>query len=217
MQITAQLGASQSDMISPYSDEQAEHVEAANLPLEDDLLNYNNNGHGFANGLDFILKGRLPFGIDGWLSYGYINTKRKWLDYDEFTSSEFDITHQVSIIAKYFLSAMWQIGINYKHATGRPFTPVRSSSYNSDFDVYEPVYEITNSERYPDYKRLDFRLTHFNQIFGENNTIVYLEALNILNIKNIFGYSYTPDYSERKNISSYFGRRTIVLGMSVTI
>ena len=55
------------------------------------------NGNGFANGIDFIIKGRLPMGFEGWVSYGFINTKRKWLDYEKLTKSDFDITHNLTI------------------------------------------------------------------------------------------------------------------------
>ena len=32
------------------------HKKYSNLPLEDDMLNYTNDGNGFANGIDFIFK-----------------------------------------------------------------------------------------------------------------------------------------------------------------
>ena len=59
-----------------------------NLPLEDKLLNYNNNGKGFAEGVDMILKGKLPFGLSGWISYGLIHTKRKWMSDETLTNSD---------------------------------------------------------------------------------------------------------------------------------
>lgn len=155
--------------------------------------------------------------MHGWVSYGFINTKRKWMDYDSFSKSDFDITHQLSVIAKYNITSMWQVGINYKVASGRPYTPIAGSNYIDQFDIYEPIDGRTNSDRYQTYQRLDFRLTHFNQLFGTYNTIVYLEALNVLNIKNLFGYSYSRDYSSRRKVTSYFGRRTIVIGTSISI
>ncbi|MFH1195304.1 MAG: TonB-dependent receptor [bacterium] len=195
---------------------EAYHKTYDNLPLEDTQINYNNNGSGFANGFDVILKGDLPFAISGWISYGYINTKRKWMDYEEMTSSSYDITHNVAIILKYNLSAMWQIGINYKYATGRPFTPITGSDYKSELDIYEPVYGIDNSARYKNYERLDLRITHMNQMFGKYFTVFYVEALNILGIKNLFGYTYNKDYTEQTGIASYFGRRTVVFGMQIS-
>ena len=188
------------------------HKKYSDLPKENDVLNYDNSGNGFANGVDIILKGNLPLNITGWISYGYINTKRLWMDFDELTSSSFDITHNLTLVLKYNLSDSWQIGVNAKYATGRPYTPVASSIYRNDLNIYEPVYASTNSGRFPDYKRVDLRITYFNQLFGTIPVVAFMEGLNILNFQNIFGYAYSGNYSERKEIQSYFGRRMLVLG-----
>jgi len=203
------------------NDENSFRVEAYykdynNLPLENDLINYDNNGYGYATGLDLIFKGELPFNLTGWVSYGFINTKRKWNDYEDLTNSSFDITHNLSLILKYNFSAMWQVGVNLKYATGRPYTSVIGSVYHSNANIYEPVYGKTNSARYPDYKRLDLRLTHINRLFGNVFGVFYMEGINILDINNLFGYTYSSDYSNQQIIKSYFGRRTIVFGTTIS-
>ena len=193
------------------------HKEYSDLPLEDELLNYSNNGYGFAQGIDFMIKGNLFGIIEGWVSYGFINTKRKWMDFEELSSSSFDITHNLTVVAKYNITQFFQIGINYKYATGRPFTPVINSNYIPDLEIFEPVYGNDNSDRHPTYQRLDIRLTYLTQLFNNYFTVLYVEGLNILDINNVFGYSYNRDYSQRFRVDSYFGRRTIVFGFQVTI
>lgn len=188
-----------------------------NLPLENEVLNYDNSGDGEANGIDIIYKGALPLNISGWISYGYINTKRLWMDFDSYTSSTYDITHNFTLVARYSLSEKFQLGLTAKYATGRPYTPVVSSNYRSDYNVYEPIYAETNSSRFPGYKRVDLRLTYFDQLLEKYSFIFYVEGINILNFTNIFGYSYSTDYSEKKEIKSYFGRRMIVFGFTVGI
>lgn len=193
------------------------HKKYDNLPLEKPVINYDNSGYGFANGVDVIFKGSLPFDITGWISYGFINTKRLWMDYTELSNSSYDITHNFTIVAKYNLSTYLQLGLNAKYATGRPYTPVQSAIYHKEQSIFEPLYAGTNSDRFPDYKRVDLRLTYFGQFYNSFPLVAYVEALNILNIQNIFGYSYSPDYTERKTIKSYFGSRMIVIGFSMTI
>ena len=187
------------------------------LPLKNETLNYDNSGYGYANGIDCIFKGEFPFGIDGWISYGYIHTKRYWMDYDYLTSSSFDITHNIAVVAKYNVLEKHQIGLTAKYATGQPYTPVVSSIYRTNLNIYEPIYAATNSSRYPDYKRVDLRWTYFGQLFQQYSLIVYLEGLNILDFRNLFGYSYSQDYTERKEIESYFGRRMLVFGFTLTL
>ncbi len=187
-----------------------------NLPLEDSQINYSNDGYGYASGLDLIFKGKLPLGIRGWLSYGFIDTKRQWNDFENLSNSSFDITHNLSMVLKYNFTAMWQIGINFKYATGRPYTPINGSVFHTENNLYKPVYGVDNSARFPDYKRLDVRLTHLNQLFRDIFAIIYVEGLNILNINNLFGFTYNRDYSEKQRVRSYFGRRTIVVGTILT-
>lgn len=78
--------------------------------------------------------------------------------------------------------------------------------------IYEPIYGSTNSNRFPDYKRIDFRITYFNMIYKKYSFVCYMEGINIFNFKNIFGYSYSYDYSLKKEIASYFGKRMLIFG-----
>lgn len=188
-----------------------------NLPLENTVLNYDNNGYGFAKGIDFIFKSSNFFGIDGWFSYGIMDSKRKWMDFEDYTNSDYNISHNVSIVAKYSLSDSWQVGISCKFATGRPYTPVVNSIYHASQNVYEPVYGSKNSATYQPYKRVDLRVLYLFQLFGKYTGVLFLEGLNILNFRNLFGYSYSFDYTSKKEIESYFGRRMLVFGVNVNL
>jgi len=139
------------------------------------------------------------------------------MDFTNLASSTADITNNLTLVAKYNLSTKFQIGLNAKYATGRPYTPVASTIYHSDQNIYEPVYTATNSNRFPDYKRVDLRMTYFSQLFERYSVVAYIEGLNILNITNIFGYTYSPDYTQKQEIKSYFGSRMIVFGFSLSI
>ena len=187
------------------------------LPLQNPINNYNSDGYGFAEGVDMIYKGIFPFGITGWISYGYISTKRLWLDYGAFCNSSYDVTNNLSIIMKYNLTDHFQLGGSVKYATGRPYTPVVSSGYSDQLKIYVPEYAPTNSGRFPDYKRIDLRLTYFGNLTPNISAVIYMEGLNIFDYDNIFGYSYTPDYSRRTTIQSYFGQRMLVFGFEVGI
>ncbi len=190
--------------------------EYSQLPLKDATLHYTNNGYGFARGIDLVAKGKLSSNIDGWISYGYIFSKRKWMDALQLTASDYDITHNITLIATYSITPSWQIGTNIKYATGRPFTPVERAEYLSQEHIYRPIYATGNSARYPDYKRVDVRLTHITSYFTNNFTVFFVETLNILNIENMFGYNYSSNYSQRTPIKSYFGRRTVVFGVQMS-
>ncbi|MFZ6033900.1 MAG: TonB-dependent receptor [Melioribacter sp.] len=187
------------------------------LPAENDFANYDNSGYGFAKGIDLIYKGIFPYGITGWISYGYIDTKRKWIDFENLTRSSYDITHNLNLVMKFTLSDYFQLGFTCRYATGRPYTPVVGAVYKEKYDIYEPIYGADNSVRFPDYKRIDLRLTYYNMLFNKYYLVVYAEALNIFGFKNLFGYSYLFDYGQKKEIESYFGRRMLVFGFMLQI
>ncbi len=193
------------------------HKEYDRLPLEHPELNYDNGGYGYARGIDIMAKGRLLPRLEGWISYGFVDTKRKWLDYEEYAPSSYDVTHNLTLIATYRITDAFRTGVNFKYATGRPFTPVTGSVYREEYDVYEPVYGPKNSERYNNFRRLDLRFMYFRQLFGRYFTVFFLEAINVLDINNLFGYTFSRDYSEREEIQSYFGRRTVVFGVAVNL
>ena len=130
--------------------------------------------------------------------------------------SPYEITNGFTFIAKYNITEAWQVGLDFKYATGMPYTPVVASLYMPELKVYQPIDGPSFSQRYPDYRRIDLRLTHMARLFGKYFTVLYLEGLNILDIHNIFGYAYSPDYSTKTGVESFFGRRTVVVGMQLS-
>ncbi len=188
----------------------------ANLPDSNAVTNLDNSGYGFARGVDVILKGDLPFGLSGWISYGYIDTKRKWYQSEGMAPSPYDITNGLTVIAKYNITEAWQVGVDFKYATGMPYTPIVGSVYVPDLKVYEPVDGPSFSQRYPDYRRLDVRLTRIARLFNRYFTVFYVEGLNVLDIHNIFSYTYSRDYSQKTGVESFFGRRMVVVGMQLS-
>jgi len=47
--------------------------------------------------------------------------------HEEYSPSSYDITHNLTLIATYRLSDALRMGVNFKYATGSPFTPVVGS------------------------------------------------------------------------------------------
>jgi hypothetical protein len=106
--------------------------------------------------------------------------------------SPYDITSGVTLIARYDFTEAWQTGLDFKYATGMPHTPVAASVHIPELKVYQPIDGPSFSQRYPDYRRVDPRLTHMARLLGRYFSVFYLEGLNIPDIHNI-GYAYSPD------------------------
>jgi hypothetical protein len=191
------------------------------LVTTDSTTFYANQGHGYARGVDFFLQGTARW-LSGWISYGYMDSKRRELDDPSLVPSRYGVDHSVTLVGKYDLTSRWQLGAKYNFATGRRFTPVIGGTFDPARGIWHPVYGDHNSEHLPDYQRIDLRLTRLFSLpagAGLPQSSVcafYVEGINVLGIRNVLDYVYTPSYDRRFTTESYFSRRLLVAGCSLT-
>ena len=75
----------------------------------------------------------------------------------EWYASNFDRTHDVSVVVAYELNKKWSFGMNWVYSTGNAVTmPTGRFEY---MGMIIPVYSDRNGERMPAYHRLDFSAT----------------------------------------------------------
>ena len=198
--------------LKPYDD----------LVLEDTENMHLNAGKGMARGLDVFFKygGFLQTRVNGWLSYSYLTSNRTQLRYAqggpvfERGPSPFDISHNLTLVVKARLVGFWSAGFTFRHATGRPITPVTSASFVEDQGYYLPIQGPVGSERLPNFERLDTNLSYYLP-FGQNhNATFYLAVSNLLNRTNVLDYEYSTDYSQRTERRSNY-RRFLYFGVAV--
>lgn len=161
-----------------------------NLLLEDPKRNYTNDGYGHAYGADIFLKGSLPV-ISGWVSYSYLESKRKEFEYLSLVPTDYDINHNFTAVLKTFIRGKNSVSLTYRYTSGKPYTPALNE---------------WNSARLPSIQRLDLSWSYFTP-FGDGDFFGFYAAVsNVLDTQNIYGYIYSPDYSERMELKSTFGR-----------
>jgi len=170
------------------------------LLLDDSTYNYTNDGYGYAKGIDLFVKRTYKL-ASGWLSYSYLKSRRRWKEFPDLRPPYFDITHNLTLVAKYNPTPHLGLGMTYRYATGKPYTPAPGQY---------------NTKRVPDYEKLDISLSYLCSLFEGNITVLYLGVSNLLGRENIFGYRYSPDYSQREPVKSSF-RRSVYFGMSLNI
>ena len=138
-----------------------------------DLLDYKNNaqlllsehietellqGDGRAYGLEFQIE-KVKGDLTGWISYTLSRSELQvdGINNGDFYASNYDKTHDISVVAQYQLSDKWKFGGNFAFMTGRPIT------YPDSRYVYEgitvPNYTNRNGGRTPAYHRLDLSAT----------------------------------------------------------
>ena len=123
---------------------------------------YRNQGTGFAQGLELLLKYNPSERFLGWLSYAYSLSRRK----DNPDAPErlyiFDQTHVATLSMSYRPTPNWSLGLRWNYATGTPIAP-------SD--------EELAGLREPASHRLDLRFTRTFHI-RQHPLEVYLDVLN---------------------------------------
>ncbi len=190
--------------------------------VTDDSTSYvANGGHGFARGVDVLVKGSHRY-VDGWISYGYLDSKRMEGDDPRALPSAYGVRHSLTVVGEYRWSGDWMIGTKLAWSTGVPWTPVVGRTWDPDRRIWRPVYAENRSARMPDYNRLDVRLTRLFVLPAglglpaSAPCAAYVEGLNVLNVPNVLDYVYNSDYSRRYATDSYFSRRMLVVGFSLT-
>ena len=130
-------------------------------------------------------------------------------------SANYDITHSVSVVTSYNISDFFTIGASYKISTGKPYTPVNESFFDSTQNAFIPFYANYNSDRFPTYHRIDLNAQYIFSMFGKF-AIVFVAMNNILNNNNLYTYTYSFDYKTKIPVYSN-NSRMLYFGMGLQL
>jgi vitamin B12 transporter len=146
-----------------------------------------NAGSGYAQGLDVFWRDKKTIkGVDYWISYTYLDTKRKWLNYPKAVTPPFAATHTASLVFKKFFTKLnISSGFTYSYATGRPY--------------YNPTNPDFMSDRTMDYHSLGINAAYLRQIKG-CFAVLAVSVTNTLGSTQVFGYRYSADLERRTAI-----------------
>lgn len=186
----------------------------SDLIIDDPVKNYINSAEGYAQGYEFILEKKGSGTMNGWISYTYVESKRKIRErseaYDPYNDDnriigqwyypDFDQRHTISIVVNYKLSSKWSIYSGWDYHSGKPYTEVkdRVKVVNSEGTIkYLPVKGKYNAERYPSYQRLDLKIIYKFLLFKQQAES-YIQFVNLYNHQNVSEYYYSDNYANKK-------------------
>ncbi|WP_034043884.1 TonB-dependent receptor [Wocania ichthyoenteri] len=150
---------------------------------------YNNEGNGFAKGIDFFWRDSKSIkNFDYWLSYSFLDTKRDYRNYQAKAQPNFANTHNLSLVGKYWIND-WrsQVGFSYAFASGRTY-----------INPNEPGF-LNNKTKA--YNSLSINWAYLIS----PQKILYASVNNVLGFKNVNGYQ----YANTPNVNGDFERRTL--------
>ncbi|HEX5660532.1 MAG TPA: TonB family protein, partial [Polyangiales bacterium] len=139
-----------------------------------------NRGVGRIYGLEAM--GRLnPVGrLSGFFAYTLSRSERNDKDGTGYRLFDYDQTHILTASGNVRLGKGWTFGSTFRLGSGNPSTPVSSSLYQANLDVYLPSYGATNSDRDPLFHRLDLRIEK-RWAIGRGALTWYLDVQNVYN------------------------------------
>lgn len=138
---------------------------------------YVNSGGGHSQGIDVFYRDRMTFRtLEFWVSYSYVDSKRKYRYYPDMVTPSFAPTHSASFVAKKWVQSITtQFGLSTTFSTGRPYNNPNSTEFMDG--------------RAPFYHDISINCSHLRSIFGKS-AIIYASINNLLGRDNIYGYRY---------------------------
>ncbi len=158
---------------------------------------YNNSGNGYAQGIELFWRDKKTFkGLDYWISYSYLDTKRNFQYYPTQLQPSFATPHTISIVTKKFITSI-KTGFNftYTYATGRPYYFMYPNGNK---------YSIGDEGTTPSYNNLGFSLNYLPKLGkqkAKSFIVVVASITNALNSNQIYGYQYSYNGLKKQSIT----------------
>ncbi len=146
-------------------------------------------GNGYAKGIELFFRDKRTFkNFDYWVTYTYLDTKRKFLDYPYSLQPYFATPHTASIAIKRFFPGIgFNANLSYSIATGRPYYDIqitndgksiiadrgKTNMYNQMNLSFAYLFTMFKNWKNKDFSGIGFGI---NNVFGS---------------KQIFGYNYS--------------------------
>ena len=155
-----------------------------------DPADYNNNGYGYAKGIDIFWRDQKTIkNADYWISYSFIDSKRNYQDYPEVAIPYFVSKNNLSVVYKQWISKLsTQLGVTYRYASGRPYTDPNKTGFQNEF---------TGS-----YNDLSCNISYLTRLFNQY-TILHFSVSNLLGFNNVYGYHFNGAPDENGNYQAH--------------
>jgi hypothetical protein len=179
-----------------------------NPHIETELLNATGNNYG----IEILLK-KNQGNIDGWISYTYSRSFRKTnglyteeiINNNKIYPSSFDKPHDLNLMLTYHYNRRLRFSANFTYSTGRAVTLPEAIYYTDN--SWKVSYRDRNSERLPDYHRLDLSvsLDESLRLKKKWKGSWTFSVLNIYARKNAYSIFFKSEVPSKENNYRSFG------------
>jgi hypothetical protein len=151
------------------------------------ITGFNNFGSGYAKGLDVFWRDSqgIP-GLEYYVSYSYIDTKRNYIDYKAMVRPPFAPASTFNaVIKKFIMDFKAQISLAYSYSSGRPY-----------FNPNAPVFM---SDETKGNQNLSVGFSYLPSWFHQFS-VISVSLNNIPGFNQVYGYRYSYDGTRRESI-----------------
>ena len=146
-------------------------------------------GNGYARGFDLFYRERsLIKNADFWITYSYVDSKRRFGRFEDQVRPSFAPQHNFSAVMKYWIGDLKsQVGATFTWNSGMPYdSPNRAGEMESVS---------------PDYASLSLNWSYLYR----QNLIIHASVSNVNGRDNVFGYR----YAAKPNTNGFYDREPI--------
>ncbi len=165
-------------------------------------------GKGRAYGLEFLLQKNIGK-FQGWLAYTFSRSEELiagrtpneiGINNSEWFPSNFDKTHDISIIGNYSFNKKWKLNASFNFQTGVPAT-FASGAYNlASFDIKVPVFGERNANRLPNFHRFDIAVNYTPKPKNKKWQGEWVFSIyNLYNRKNANSITFERNFETNRN------------------
>lgn len=150
-----------------------------------------NDGDGYAKGVELFFRDKKTFkNFDYWITYTYLDTKRKFLNYPYPLRPDFTTPHTVSIaIKRFFQDINLSANMSYSLATGRPYYNIETNAEGKS-----AIYDQGTTYA---YNAMNLSFAYLFSLFkgwkNKDFSGIGFGVNNVFGTKQIFGYNYSYD------------------------
>lgn len=181
-----------------------DYIDGANLIANDAIEQVILPGEARAYGAELLIK-KNQGDFTGWFAYTLSRSEQRTpgrtseepgINNSRWYATAYDKPHDLSVTGSYRLSRRWDLNANFIYQTGLP-TTYPTAQYRFE-DLTIPVYSPRNSNRLPDYHRLDISATYTPQ---KERRSTYSSSWNF-GIYNVYARKNAVSLSFRENNDS---------------
>lgn len=155
---------------------------------------FTSEGYGRAYGGEVLLRVRPTKYFLGWVSYSLSRFERDGFGV-QYAPGPLDQPHNLIVVGSVQLPWNVNVGARFRFASGPLVTPIVSSIFDAQANLYVPLPGLPWSRRLPDFFQLDVRVDK-RFVFENWSLVAYVDVQNATNRQNPEALFYNFNYAE---------------------